>query len=57
MSPAQQQDRARQLLELRALAPLQAPIRGGGRFARLPVAQDDVDGLALFDVVRSPNLL
>ena len=35
----------RQRLALRAAAPM-----------RKPVAQDDVDGLALFDVGRSPTL-
>lgn len=44
MNP-QQTDRARQLLALKAKAPL-----------RRPVPQDDVDGLALFDVARQPRL-
>lgn len=44
-------ERDRQVLEHKAKAPLR------GRAMRPQLPQDDVDGLALFDAVRSPAML
>ena len=46
IEPKRLDERSAQLLDLIAKAPM-----------RRPVAQHDVDGLALFDVGRSPTLL